>query len=467
MLQFKGKNVLVIGLGPEGRAACTLVLQHGGCVTGMDLADTPELRAGSQDLKALGIDTHLGVTQAPKGPAFDTVVMAGETAAEVRLARELGRSGAEVMSALDVGARYARCLLIAVAGGSGKSTTAALIKLLLETNHRKTAVAGSHAVPFCALAEESNHLDYIIVKVSRAQLACSVHFRPAIAVVTNVPITPEESRNSELGVRNSFGALFKNQQLFDWTIIQSEALDTLLQAGVALNGKVIRFSASDATADLVAERGWLLGRMEGWSGPLLDMDHCRLRGVHNAENLMAALATGRVLRLPLEAAIEPLKAFEPPPHTLEPVNFPGEIAFLNDARSANLHSLCAALESIPLQGSSESRKNVFLITFPEPHSALEFDLAGPVISRRVKRVFLVGKQAENASSYWTSFTPCTVSGSLIEAVTEAAKNAACGDAVLFSPACSEFKTQEDQGEEFYRAVKSISGGAESCHPKIL
>ncbi len=62
-------------------------------------------------------------------------------------------------------------------------------------------------------------------------------------------------------------------------------------------------------ADLHLDRGQLVSRIPNWSGPLLDMEHCQLRGPHNAENLMAALAVGHVLRLPLEAMVDPLKTY--------------------------------------------------------------------------------------------------------------------------------------------------------------
>jgi UDP-N-acetylmuramoylalanine--D-glutamate ligase len=86
---------------------------------------------------------------------------------------------------------------------------------------------------------------------------------------------------------------------------------------------------------------------------------------------------------------------------------------------------------------------------------------GPVISKRVKQAFLVGGASEKIRSAWSLFTSCKICGSLVEAVTEAAKNASSGDVVLFSPACSsldQMKSYQQRGEEFYRIVKSISGG---------
>jgi hypothetical protein len=67
------------------------------------------------------------------------------------------------------------------------------------------------------------------------------------------------------------------------------------------------------------------------------------------------------------------------------------------------------------------------------------------------------------------FTPCTLAGSLLEGMTEAAKCATDGDAVWLSPACSssdQFRDDENCGEMISRVVKSTGGGALAGNPNI-
>jgi UDP-N-acetylmuramoylalanine--D-glutamate ligase len=74
---------------------------------------------------------------------------------------------------------------------------------------------------------------------------------------------------------------------------------------------------------------------------------------------------------------------------------------------------------------------------------------------------------ESLSAARSLFTPCTVGGSLLEAITEAARNAASGGVALLSPACSsfdQFRNHQEYGEIFCQAVKSIGGGAHGSHP---
>ncbi|HEV2207983.1 MAG TPA: hypothetical protein VG167_04365 [Verrucomicrobiae bacterium] len=66
-----------------------------------------------------------------------------------------------------------------------------------------------------------------------------------------------------------------------------------------------------------------------------------------------------------------------------------------------------------------------------------------------------------------SFTPCKVSQSLLEAVAEAARDAALGDVVLLSPACSsldQFRDDQHRGEVLNQAAESIARGAQGRYP---
>src|SRR5262249_17089695 len=137
------------------------------------------------------------------------------------------------------------------------------------------------------------------------------------------------------------------QQLFDWAIIQSEALAQLRSLNIAIPSKTITFSANNRRADIYLDRGLLISRLADWRGPLLDMDQCQLRGPHNAENLMAALAVGRVLRLPLETMAEALKSYAPAPHRCELVGEINGVKFINDSKATNLDALHKALLAIP------------------------------------------------------------------------------------------------------------------------
>jgi UDP-N-acetylmuramoylalanine--D-glutamate ligase len=246
-----------------------------------------------------------------------------------------------------------------------------------------------------------------------------------------------------------------NQQPFDWAIIQSEALALLRALKVTIPSKVITFSANNRRADLSLDRGLVVSRLDGWTGPLLNMEATRLIGPHNAENVMAALAVGRVLRVPLETMVEAIRSYPPAAHRCELVAELNGVKFVNDSKATNLDAVQKALMAMPQAQLGEP--NVWLIAGGRD-KAFEYYEIGPLLSQRVKGAFLIGETRDKIRAAWSLFTPCTLAGSLLEAVAEAARSAVAGDVVLLSPACSsfdQFQNYQDRGEVFRQAVQSL------------
>jgi UDP-N-acetylmuramoylalanine--D-glutamate ligase len=228
--------------------------------------------------------------------------------------------------------------------------------------------------------------------------------------------------------------------------------------------KTITFSAHDETSDIYLDRGLIISRLPNWEGPLLDTDQCQLRGPHNAENMMAALAVGRALRLSLEQMVETLKVQPHGAHRFELVAEQNGVQFINDSKATNPEALQHAILST--RAGEGGKPNIWLIAGGRD-KGVDFHTLSPLISKRVRGAFLIGEAREKIRSAWSLFTPCTLMDSLLEAVTEAAKNATSGDVILLSPACSsfdQFQNYQQRGERFCQIVKSISWGGSVATP---
>ncbi len=465
MLKFVHKRVWVVGLDPFGEAACDLLLSSGAQVVAVDERATAETHSAAERLHSAGAKTMAGAT-APVRDDCELAVLSPAVPPGSPLVRALRAAGTPVIGELELGFQATRCLTIVVSGTNGKSTTAELLDRMLSANGRKTLVAGHRGRPVCSAAGQTKDLDFLIVQAGLHQLETVEFLRPAVAVLLNLsPAFPDRYPDAAAYARASAG-LFRNQQPFDWAIVQRETLDRLHTLAIPVPAKTITFSAANPAADLHLDRGLLLSSLPNWSGPLLDTDHCQLRGPHNAENLMAALAVGHALRLPLENMVDSLKTYAAGPHRCELVAELNGVQFINDSKAANLDALQKALLAVRPGPGGES--NVWLIAGGRD-PGMEFHDAGPVLSKRVKRAFLIGDAGEKIRAAWGLFTPCQVAPSLLEAVAEAAKSAVSGDVILFSPACPGFDQSRDnqhRGEAFCQAVKSISRGAPAGHPNI-
>ncbi|MBM3882227.1 MAG: UDP-N-acetylmuramoyl-L-alanine--D-glutamate ligase [Verrucomicrobia bacterium] len=462
MLALENKPVAVVGLSERGQAAARLLRRRGALVQALEPADTAPLRRTARELRAVGIRVKLGAVRRPPDATFEWVVLSPEVERQSGLVRSLQPRVGTVLSELELGYRLSQALHVAVSGTNGKSTTLGLIERILTQAQRRVAIAGSAARPFCALVEQTRQLDFVLLEAEAAQLEGCHYLRPIVAVLLNLAPGPAHRFPAPMEYVQATARLFVNQQPFDWAVVQSEALAQIRLLGLPVPAKTITFSAVNRRADLYLDRSLLVSRLPDWTGPLLDLDRCRLRGPHNAENVMAALLVGRILRVPLERMVEAVQGFEVPADCCEPVGEVRGVRFINDAKAENLEATQKALESVPLGAGGEPA--VWLIAGGRDQG-LEYHDLGPLLAQRVKGAVLYGECREKLRAAWSLFTPCTLVGSLLEAVSVAAQNALSGDTVLLSPACSSFDmfpTYQQRGEVFRQAVAgwaNATGGA--------
>jgi UDP-N-acetylmuramoylalanine--D-glutamate ligase len=454
MFRLEDKDVLVIGLGLSGTAAARLLISRGARVTAMDNSDTPALRQEAAELRDLGVRVELDLRLPPAGQ-FDFAVVSPGVALDSPLVKELRQREIPVIGELELGWQQAVCLNISVTGTNGKTTTTELVEHLLTHCHKRTLAAGNIGKPLCSVADETKQLDYLTLEVSSFQLETIRFFRPAIAVLLNITPDHLDRHHTMADYARTKARIFENQQPFDWAIVQSEALAMLRAFGVKIPSKLITFSAHNRRADIHLDRSLLISRIEGWVGPLLDLEKTRLRGPHNAENVMAALAIGRVLRLPLEEMVAAIASFQPGAHRCEFIAEINGVQFVNDSKATNLDAVSKALQTMP--ASQPGEPNVLLIAGGRD-KGLDYHDLGPLLAQRVKHAILLGETREKLRASWSLFTPCTLADSLLEAVNEAVRNAAPGDIVLLSPACSSFDLFRDyrhRGEVFRQAVTQL------------
>lgn len=454
MKSLKNKKAWVIGLGTSGRSACRLLARLGAAVRGIDEAGTEALRDETAALRDLGVEIVLGGFPSDGGDP-DLVVLSPGVPRALPFVRDLIARNIPVIGELELAFQHASCLNIAITGTNGKTTTTELVERVLLQCGRHTIAAGNIGLPACDVVERSSAMDYLTLEVSSFQLESTEFFRPSIAVVTNLtPDHLDRYRDMEEYLRAK-ARIFANQQIYDWAVVQLEALRRLESIGVKIPSKVITYSATDDSADLYFDRDLLISRLPDWSGPLLDIEKCRLRGPHNAENLMAALAVSRILRLTLGTVVEALTTYEPAPHRCELVAEIAEVRFVNDSKATNLDATAQALRSLP--GRTRADANVWLIAGGKD-KGFEYHDIGPLLSQRVKGAFLLGETREKLRAAWSLFVRCELVDDLPEAVIAAARAASPGDVVLLSPACSsfdQFRGYQHRGEVFRETVDQL------------
>jgi UDP-N-acetylmuramoylalanine--D-glutamate ligase len=213
-----------------------------------------------------------------------------------------------------------------------------------------------------------------------------------------------------------------------------------------LKAKTITFNAYPGKADFSVSGQSL--RFHG--EPVLEMNATNLSGVHNAENLMAALGVAYALDIPWEKAALGLSEYRLLPHRCERVGEVDGVVFINDSKATNLDALAKALES-------QSRP-VILIAGGKDKGFL-FDSIAELVERKVKHAVLIGEMADRIEQAWSPVVGCTQAANLADAIGAARRNAISGDTVLFSPGTSSFdmfKNYADRGNQFRLRVQELA-----------
>ena len=451
MDNLSGKPVLVVGLGASGLAASELLLKLGARVTAIDAADTPQLQENVLPLVQAGVEIKLGANGHVSGE-FALAVVSPGVPLDQPLIENLRVQEVPLIGELELGWRNALCLSVGITGTNGKTTTTELVADLLRHSQRQTEAAGNIGTPVCKVVPHTRQLDVLTLEVSSFQLDTIDQFRPAVSVLTNLAPDHLNRYDSMENYIQSKARIFMNQRPFDWAVVQARALEQLRELGLEPPCKVITFSADNDDADLFLDRSLMVSRMPGWAGPLLDLEDCRLKGAHNAENLMAAMATGRVLGLTLEDMREALTGYEAQPHRCELVAEVDGVKFYNDSKATNVDALRRALEAMP--EGPDGGKNIWLIAGGQDKE-MHFHDAGPALSSRVREALLIGEASDKIRSAWSLFTTCTPVQTLADCVAVTRRKANPGDVVLLSPACASFDMFENyqaRGDAFRALV---------------
>jgi len=176
----------------------------------------------------------------------------------------------------------------------------------------------------------------------------------------------------------------------------------------------------------------------------------RLRGVHNLENIMAALACALLLGCRPEESLRTVRDFESLHHRMEFVREVGGVGYYEDSKATNVGSVVKALESFT---------DITLIAGGKDKGGSYAPLA-PLVRERVRHLILIGEAAARMKAELGSLTDTRQAGSMEDAVRLAAEITLPGGTVLMSPACSSFdmfRDYEERAQRFIAAVMQLNG----------
>ncbi|WP_187972066.1 UDP-N-acetylmuramoyl-L-alanine--D-glutamate ligase [Aquibium microcysteis] len=452
---FSGKRVALFGLGGSGIATAHALIAGGADVIAFD--DNPEsvARAAAQ-----GVPTG-NLRSADWASLASFVLSPGVplTHPKPHWTVELARAaGVEVIGDIELFVRERAATapeapLVAITGTNGKSTTTALTAHILASAGRDAQMGGNIGRAVMTLEPPAPRRVYV-VECSSYQIDLAPSIDPTAGVLLN--LTPDHLDRH--GTMQHYAEIKERLVAGSGTAIVgiddswcAQIADRLERTGKP----VLRISKRLALTDgLFAEGGTLKLARAGRTKTLASLDGIgSLRGQHNAQNALAAVAACLTVGLSAAEIQAGLSSFPGLVHRMEQVGRVGKVLFVNDSKATNAEAAAPALSSferiywiaggLPKEGGIEPLRNLF---------------------PRIARAYLIGEAAPAFAATLGEDAPYQISGTLEAAVRQAAADAARDPAaepvVLLSPACAsfdQFKNFEVRGEAFRAAVNALEG----------
>lgn len=444
---LSGKKILVMGLARTGVACCRFLVQRGAKVVATDMRDEIALQAVLAELAGLGIRFVLGRHDEADFITSELIVVSPGVPMDHPLLLLAKAAGREIVSEIELASRFIDAPLVAITGTNGKTTTTTICGELFKASGFATYVGGNIGDPLIELVESCEQTERVVVEISSFQMEWINSFRPKVAALLNIS---EDHLDRYAAYQDYIAAklrIFENQTADDFAVLNAD--DPLVwRCAEGLKARVFPFSRKSELAEgIFCLRDEIVYRRQGREERFPTAGF-RLQGVHNLENIMAALACSLLLGCDPAKSLACVRDFEALHHRMEFVREVSGVGYYEDSKATNVGSVVKALESF---------ENITLIAGGKDKGG-SYEPLVPLVRERVRHLVLIGEAAQRMAAELAGLTDIRFAGSMEEAVQLAAAVTASGGTVLMSPACSSFdmfRDYEDRAKAFIAAVKKL------------
>ncbi len=459
-MEFKGKKVLVVGLGKSGHSAALFLRRLGANVTVSDIRSAEAL---GKELPAL-LDEGIAVETGGHGLLTfrrqDLIVVSPGVPLTTPELQQVRTLGLPVTGEVELASRFLKTKILAITGSNGKTTTTTLCGEILKAGGLETQVGGNIGIPVIELVEmpenqAANAADaWSVLEVSSFQLETTETFRPKIAVILN--ITPDHLdrhgtfENYAKAKEKIFGAQTADDFLVlngDDPRVQQAASRAKAQVYWFSRTKMVRQGASVVNG-IVSFRASEQGSFE----PILQVSDIPLKGVHNVENVLAAVCAARLAGVRADVIATAVRGFRAVEHRLEFVAEIKGVHYFNDSKATNVDATMKAIAAFS--------GGIHLILGGKDKNS-DYTLLRPLLKERVTAVYTIGAAAEKIEREISGATRIVASKTLAKAVEAASRDAKAGEVVLLAPACASFD-QFDSYEHRGRVFKELVAGQQNA-----
>ncbi len=435
MGKFDGQRFAILGAGRSGLGAARLACQHGAHATIFDEGDPAKIKTAGfpavlgDAAKAFAVDPG----------AFDLAIISPGLDAGWPLPKKFTAAGVPLTGEMEFGFTLTDVPMVGITGTNGKSTCTEVIAALFNGAGKRSLPCGNHGLALSELVAGGEKYDVLALEISSFQLETITTLRTKVSVWLN--FAPDHlDRYPDLeSYYQAKRRIFENQTADDWAVIRAGE-----EVG-EIKARRVTFSA-ETDADFTYRDGAFFHR----DAKVGDASRVKLRGRHNMENILAALAAGWLLGLTFDGMIRTLESYEAPRHRCELVRVLSEREYINDSKATNLHALESCIRS-------QDRPIVLIAGGKE--KGLDYTPLRGTVPGRVHAMVVIGEIAPALERGFNDLVTCRRAADMADAVRIATTLSKPGDAIVLSPGTSSFDMYTgyaQRGDVFCDAVRALS-----------
>lgn len=452
---IKNKRVAIIGLGVSNISLIEYLYNLGANIVLFNNKPIDKLDSNILDkIYEYKVDYSFGENYLSKLIGFDVIFRSPSCRPDLpEIEKEVER-GAILTSEIELVLEMCPGTTIGVTGSDGKTTTTSLIYEILKEENLNCYLGGNIGIPLFTKIADMKPEDFVVLELSSFQLM-TMNTSPDIAVVTNISPNHLDIHKSYEEYIQSKANIFRCQDENNLLVLNYDNEITKEFSKVA-NSKVIYFSSKEKLDNgLILDNGIIKECDNGLRRHLVNTKNIKLRGIHNSENICAAIAaTSKIASI--ESQIRAVSNFAGVNHRLE---------FVKEINGANWYNdSIASSPTRTIAGLNSFDENIVLIAGGYDKHLDYNPLAMPVI-KKVNNLILLGQTSEKIyDAVRTELIGKEKNlnifkvNTLEEAVIKAKEVSGKGDVVLFSPASASFdmfKNFEERGNTFKSLVNKL------------
>ncbi|HOK80116.1 MAG TPA: UDP-N-acetylmuramoyl-L-alanine--D-glutamate ligase [bacterium] len=451
MIEIKGKNFLVIGLGETGFDSAVILAKSGAKVRVTEIKNNPDIEKKKQELVNLGITVETGAHSIEFVEWADIVVPSPGVPLNAQPIQWAKETGKKIFSEIEIAYHLSPSKkIIAITGTNGKTTTVAFTDLVLKKASIVHLTCGNIGNSFIGEIENINSDTWIVLEVSSFQLEYIEQFRPYIGVILNIADDHLDYYDDFKQYVEAKSKIFTNTQADDWAILNYEN-KWCRDIGEKTQCRTIYFSSKNIIDGIHIESDFIYFKRKKMFS-LQQFNQSHLFGIHNLENVMAVAGIAEIIGVSSKIISDALIEFKPHSHRMEKIATINGITFIDDSKATNVDAVCRALESFP-------RQNNIILILGGKDKHISFEPLKNLLNTRVRMILLIGEAADRIKNELDSTgIKMEKIQNFDEAINLSMLYGRPGDIVLLSPGCSSFDmftSYAERGNVFKAAVKNL------------